>query len=190
MKTFKEYLTESQKTWSFKIKVAGPLPENFESTVKERLEKFGVAKFEKAAQTPIQKNAVDFPQLSNVEVTVFEVETNYPTTPPEIHTIVKGSNLIKEEYVLVRYATEELAALDVEPTSKALLSDSNYSEQEKIKHKDYFGDEYNNSFLKDLSKAAKARKKELGQDKGKPDVLGSALKNKQDKSGAKSAIGS
>lgn len=190
MKTFKEYLTESQKTWSFRIKVAGPLPENFESTVKDRLEKFGVAKFEKSTQTPIQKTVVDFPQLSNVEVTVYEVETNYPTTPPEIQNLVKASNLIKEEFVVVRYATEELPTLDVEPTEKSLLSDPTYSEQEKIKHKDYFGDDFNNTFLKDLAKAAKTRRKELGQDKGKPDVLGSSPKVKQDKTGAKSAIGS
>jgi hypothetical protein len=190
MKTFKEYLTEGQKVWSFRIKVAGELPENFQTSVKERMQKFGVSRFEKTKQTPIQKSAIDFPQLENVEVAVFEVETAYPTTPPEISNIIKACNLIKEEYVVVRYTTEETDYADMEESKESLLLDPNYTEMSKIKHKDYFGDEFNKNFLKDLEKTAKARKKELGHDKGKPDVLGAAPKVKQDKAGAKSAMGS
>lgn len=191
MKTFKEYLSESKKMWSFRIKVAGELPEGFQSTVKDRLQKFGCTRFEKTAQTPIQKNAIDFPQLENIEVSMFEVETAYPVTPPEIANIIKSCNLIKEEYVLVRYTTEELEqTVAGEEIGKSLLTDPNYTEMSKIKHKDYFGDDFNKSFLKDLEKTAKARKKELGHDKGKPDILGSAPKVKEDKAGAKSAIGS
>jgi hypothetical protein len=191
MKTFKEYLSESKKMWSFRIKVAGELPESFQSTIKDRLQKFGCTRFEKTAQTPIQKNAIDFPQLENVEVSMFEVETAYPVTPPEIANIIKAANLIKEEYVLVRYTTEELEqTVAGNESGKSLLADPSYSEVAKIKHKDYFGDDFNKSFLKDLEKTAKARKKELGHDKGKPDVLGSAPKAKEDKAGAKSTVGS
>ncbi len=191
MKTFKEYLAESKKMWSFRIKVAGELPEGFQSTVKDRLQKFGCTRFEKTAQTPIQKNALDFPQLENIEVSVFELETAYPVTPPEIANVVKSCDLIKEEYVLVRYTTEELEQIvDTTKDSKSLLTDPNYTEVAKIKHKDYFGDDFNKGFIKELEKASKARKKELGHDKGKPDVLGSAPKAKEDKAGAKSAIGS
>jgi hypothetical protein len=191
MKTFKEYLAESKKMWSFRIKVAGELPEGFQSTVKDRLQKFGCTRFDKTAQTPIQKNAIDFPQLENIEVSMFEVETAYPVTPPEIASIIKSCDLIKEEYVLVRYTTEELEqTVAGDESGKSLLTDPSYSEVAKIKHKDYFGDDFNKSFLKDLEKTAKARKKELGHDKGKPDVLGSAPKAKEDKAGAKSAVGS
>jgi len=38
MKTFKEYLTESKKVYSFKIKVAGEVPEKFEENLKSRLD--------------------------------------------------------------------------------------------------------------------------------------------------------
>ena len=39
MKTLKDYLSESKKAYSFKIKVAGELPENFQDTLKKSLEK-------------------------------------------------------------------------------------------------------------------------------------------------------
>ena len=38
MKTFKEYLAESKKLYSFKIKIAGDLPEGFKENLKDRLE--------------------------------------------------------------------------------------------------------------------------------------------------------
>ena len=37
MKTFKEYLAESKKVYSFKVKVAGELPEKFQETLKTHL---------------------------------------------------------------------------------------------------------------------------------------------------------
>ena len=43
MKTFKEYLTESKKIYSFKIKVAGELPQNFQENLKQQLDRCKVA---------------------------------------------------------------------------------------------------------------------------------------------------
>jgi hypothetical protein len=54
----------------------------------------------------------------------------------------------------------------------------------KIKHKDYFGDDFNKGFLKDLSKTAKQRTKDgFAAEYKMP-------KQKTDKVGAKSALGS
>ena len=188
MKTFKEYLAESKKVYSFKIKVAGEVPENFQETVKARLDRCKVMTFEKVSTTPIQSVPLDFPELSNMEVTVFEVVCEYPITSPEIVKEIKESTELSEECFRVRGSnepTEEDQVLaDAEPSGEALLADGQYKEAAKIKHKDYFGDEFNKSFLKDLEKTAKARKKEEGQGEYK------LPKAKQDKEGAKSAMGS
>jgi hypothetical protein len=73
----------------------------------------------------------------------------------------------------------------VEPTGEALLDENDLdAANTKIKHKDYFGDEFNKGFLKDLSKTAKQQKKENGQGEYK------LPKAKTDKAGAKSAMGS
>jgi hypothetical protein len=78
---------------------------------------------------------------------------------------------------------EQLLA-DNKPSGESLLNDSQYKDEGKINHKDYFGDDFNKGFLKDLSKAAKDRKKEGVQTEYK------LPKAKTDKAGAKSAIGS
>jgi hypothetical protein len=171
MKTFKEYLTENKKIYSFKVKVAGEIPENFQESLKTKLERCKVVTFEKMSTTPIQKFPLDFPGKSNMEVTVFEVVTEYPVTPPEIADMIKGSG-VNEDCVR-------------EPTGDALLDEQDMEKGTgKIKHKDYFGDDFNKSFLKDLNKAAKDRKKDG------INVEYKLPKGKQDKAGAKSALGS
>ena len=84
MKTFKEYLSESKKVYSFKIKVAGELPEKFQENLKAKLDRCKVMTLEKVTTTPVQKLPLDFPTLENKEVTVFEVVCEYPVTGPEI----------------------------------------------------------------------------------------------------------
>ena len=187
MKTFKEYLAESKKVYSFKVKVAGELPEKFQENLKARLDRCKLVTFEKVSTTPIQETPLDFPELTNMEVTVFEVVCEYPITSPELVNEIKEIG-ISENCFRVRGSNEpteqEQILATAEPSGEALLDDATYKEGGKIKHKDYFGDDFNKSFLKDLEKTAKARKKENGEGEYK------LPKHKEDKAGAKSAMGS
>ena len=63
MKSFKEYLTESKKTYDFRIKIAGDLPEGADSMMKTALEKYGVENYKKLSKTMVQEHPLDFPQL-------------------------------------------------------------------------------------------------------------------------------
>lgn len=187
MKTFKEYLAESKKTYSFKVKVAGDLPENFQDSLKTQLERCKVLTFEKVTTTPIQKLPLDFPGHENKEVTVFEVITEYPITAPEVSVMVKESG-VDEDCFRVRGSGEpsevEQVLADNEKSGEALLNDSQYKEAGSVKHKDYFGDDFNKGFLKDLAKAAKQRQTDGVCTEYK------MPKAKTDKAGAKSALGS
>lgn len=164
MKTLKEYLAESKKVYPFRVKIAGELPENFEEKFKMALEKFSVNSFEKTKSTPIQESPIDFPNHSNIAVSIFEISLNYPVIAPQISSILSSHLGIPESCAKVRGALEDDPSIEMEQDDskkiKALL-DSPY--EKGAKPKDYFGDDYNKSFLKDLEKAAKARKKEAGQ---------------------------
>jgi len=183
MKTFKEYLTENKKVYPFRIKVAGSLPEGFASKVKEYLG-YCKANLVEKSKTPIQSQPLDFPDLSNIEVHVFEVVCEYPTTAPQIVERIKC--LVPESHLRVRNggdpAEAEHASFDLEGSGESILEEPEI--KDKIKVKDYFGDEFNKNFLKDLNKTAKERAKEEGKGEYK------LPKAKQDKAGAKSAMGS
>ena len=187
MKTFKEYLTESKKVYSFKVKVAGEVPEKFQEGLKTRLGHCGAIEVKKIASTPIQETPMDFPELKNMEVTVFEVICEYPVTSPEITANIKNMG-VDESCFRVRGSSEpseiDQILADQEPSGEALLDDAQYKETTNAKHIDYFGDDFNKGFLKDLSKASKQQKKDNGQSEYK------LPKAKADKAGAKSAIGS
>lgn len=105
MKSFKDYITESKKTFDFKIKVAGDLPEKFESTLKTALGKYGVATVNKTT-TPIQKNPLDFPNIDNTEIHIFEVSLNYPVIPPVLRNYVMEKTGVENARIVVRGARE------------------------------------------------------------------------------------
>lgn len=111
MKTFSDYLTESKKTYQFKIGIAGELPEGVKERLETGLKKYGLVSMSTGKRTPIAKRPLDFPQLQNLEVTYFEAEVTYPTTTqvlqeylgdlctvPQSHIIVRNPNEPQEEY--------------------------------------------------------------------------------------------
>lgn len=157
MKTFKEYLAESKKTYPFRLKIAGDVPENFIKDLKDCIGKSNPTIVEKST-TPIQSVPLDFPDLTYLPVTTFEVICEYPITVPELQEHVKW--FVPESNFRVRNGSDaeevDHNTADMEPSGKAMLEEP-YND--KVKHKDYFGDDFNKGFLKDLSKASKDRKK-------------------------------
>ena len=85
MSTFKDYLTESAKSYDYKIKVAGELDKGFASKLESALAKFDVSNMSAGKKTPIMTLPLDFPALSNEQVTTFDVTTNYPEATRVMH---------------------------------------------------------------------------------------------------------
>ena len=107
MKTFKQYLIESQQTYDFKIKIAGDCPEDCDNKIKEALTQFGANSCVQKMRTPIQETHVDFPECKNVGVTVFEVSLDYPATSAQIRSQVSTILGINESNIRVRNPLEE-----------------------------------------------------------------------------------
>ena len=106
MRSFKELLTESKKTYEFKIGVAGPLPEGFEDHMETCLKKFKVLNMTSGKKTPIQERPLDFPQLQNMEVTYFETELEYPTTSQVLQEYIAKCCKCDQAYIIVRNAND------------------------------------------------------------------------------------
>lgn len=108
MKSLSEYLIESKKTYKFKIKAAGELPENFEDKMETALNKYEVVKFTKGSTTPIDKTPLDFPSLQNCEVTHFEAEVSYPVTSHVLQEYLSTETACSKERLRVRGENEPL----------------------------------------------------------------------------------
>jgi hypothetical protein len=105
MKSFKDYLLESKKTYDFKIKFVGDLPAKFESTLKTLLQKYSVEKIS-SSKTPIQKVPLDFANVSDQEVHIFEVSLNYPVISPVLEQYIGEKTGISLSRIVVRTAYE------------------------------------------------------------------------------------
>ncbi len=102
MKTFKSFLTESEKTYKFFVRVAGDLPEGFVDKMERNLNKYELLKLSAGKRTPIQEKPMDFPQLQNCEVTHYEVELKYPTTAHILEHYLVNCCDISHSHITVR----------------------------------------------------------------------------------------
>jgi len=108
MRSFTDILNESKKSYSFKIAVAGELPEEFTNHLETSLKKFGVTSLSSGKKTPIQERPLDFPQLQNMEVTYFDAELSYPTTSQVLLGYLSSMCSVTEANIMVRNTNEPL----------------------------------------------------------------------------------
>jgi hypothetical protein len=171
MSTFKHYLTESLKSYDFKIKVAGSIEDGFANKMETALQKFEVAKMSTGKKTPIMTLPLDFPQLSNEEVTIFDVTTNYPASPREMQEYLGSYLNVPLTHIVVRKPGEptEQYQDDMQVAKKSeyvnKLNDIEYKDAPKVKGEDFHSTNANMSLLKELLKDREANA--LNMEKGK-----------------------
>lgn len=107
MKKFKDILNENKKVYTFLIKVAGDLPDNFENCLEQSLLKFNIDSLSPAKTTPIMVNPTDFPRLSNIQVNSFNVALLYPTTSEILQEYLTYECKIMPGYLKVKPFHEE-----------------------------------------------------------------------------------
>tara|TARA_B110000977_G_C10968619_1_gene451437 strand:+ start:245 stop:910 length:666 start_codon:yes stop_codon:yes gene_type:complete len=154
MKTYKQFLAESSKTYAHRIKIAGELPENFESRLKDFMTKYETVEFKKVASTPVQEHPHEFPRIVNKEVTMYDIETSYPIGFKVLEDVLKEEFGIAQDHLKVKHPAD--------PTEIPLLPDGQGEYVSRLQDNEFkeapdaegtlFGDEYNMSMFKELMK--------------------------------------
>ena len=192
MTSFKEYLAESKKTYSFRVKVAGEIEKNLASRVKEALAKYDCGKVSAAKRTPIQETHIDFPELKNIEVNTFELELNYPTTSFVLKNELSEKLNIPQALIKVRNPIEEAEA---EMNHAHMLAPGN---GESLLEKDYeknadgqklVGQDHVTSFLKELNKINADRKANITKTASTEKVESTTVEFETPKEGRKGPLG-
>lgn len=155
MKSFRSYLTESEKTYSFRIKIAGDVDSNRVDALETALEKYELKSLSKPKKTPIQEHPMDFQTLNNSEVHIMDAEVNYPVTAHQMYEYLTQNGCCEAPHLVVinknhpeEIAREEALKGDQEYTSK--LEDADYKDAADVKTEEVFGDAYNENMLKSL----------------------------------------
>ena len=120
------------------------------------LQKFDLANMSAGKTTPIMTQPLDFPTLSNEQVTIFDVTTNYPTTSREMKEYLSDIMRIPATHIVVRKPgepTEQYQAdMQIKSEYRNKLHDIEYSDMAKINPEDFHSTNANMSLLKELLK--------------------------------------
>ena len=129
MKNFQQYLTESERTYNYRIKIVGDVAPDFVKALEGKLAQFDVVKFGKPKSTPVQLKPADFPKHSNDSVTSIDVEFRYPAIEPQIKQIAQMLFLDPNRIIMLTTPHEEGMTVEkekIETENKDLLTDTDY----------------------------------------------------------------
>lgn len=105
MRSLRQYLAESVRTYRYTIKIAGDCDKKFLDEFKYNLTKFDPVQIDEPKTTPIQKNPYGFPELENESITIIKAEFKYPATEPMIQQLAQllGCNLNRVRVMTTDY---------------------------------------------------------------------------------------
>jgi hypothetical protein len=83
MKSFKTYLTESVRTYDFRVRIAGDVTTEAIAKMKSALELYKMESMSKPKRLPVQETHL-FPNMGPVEVNVIDVSVAYPCNDDQI----------------------------------------------------------------------------------------------------------
>lgn len=154
MKTFHQYLAESERTYDYRIKILGDIPPDFIKNLEEKLAQFDVVKMSRAKTTPVQKLQKDFPGAENQSMTFVDVSFRYPAIEPQIQQI---SQLLGYNPNFVRLQTQaydesiDKEISDIKAQNVDLINDTDYpapDAEQKVLKADYSADPYKHDVLR------------------------------------------
>jgi hypothetical protein len=154
MKPFAHYLAESERVYTYRIKLAGDVPAGFERGMREKLNQFDVVKMSSPRVTPVREVIPDFPAFKNERVTIIDIDTRYPAIEPQIKQLAQLMGIDPNRVVMNTRNYEESMTREndeIEQENKDLLADTDYpgdtAEQRALK-KDYATGPYDHAVLK------------------------------------------
>ena len=153
MKPFAKYLAESERTYTYRIKVIGDVPEGFFKQLRDKCAQFDVVNMSNPKGTPVRRVIPDFPAFPNQPMSIVDVEFKYPAIEPQIKQLAQLLGLDPNRIVMNTDGYEDSLNIEnnkIEAENKDLL-DSPYpapdAEQRALK-KDYATGPYDHEVLK------------------------------------------
>ena len=88
MKNFLEHLTESQKTYDFRIKIADIDPTESMDRLEAALDTYGLSTISKPKRLPIKDTDIDFPGMGPIQIYLIDVVLTYPVNDQQLRAII------------------------------------------------------------------------------------------------------
>ena len=164
MKSLYEYVAETSKDYTYRIKVAGELTTEALTKFKEFLGKYELENCSTPKQTPISEQVIGFPGLKNEALNIFEVTINYPAGVDAIREEARLAGINPARIIVISEDWDDSMQAEAERVEDTtLLEKEEYPENTKDQVE--LSEKYSGSF-KDIVKNAANTKFEIAG--GKP----------------------
>lgn len=152
-----QYLAESEAVHEFRVKIAMEPTDKQLDALELHLRKYDGFDITTPSKTIIQRNPRDFRSIDAAEVYMIDFKTRQPASPLQLLAELTQKMGIHERFIIVRNKLEPLHIEDEseelpEEKYKPRLTDEKYSDAEKVKGDQYYGEKFKASFLKDIAK--------------------------------------
>jgi len=154
MKPFAKYLTESEKTYNYRIKMVGDVPSDFVKELEGKLAQFDVVKMSKIKTAPVRKEIPDFPAFPNQPMSIVDVEFRYPAIEPQIKQLAQLLGMDPNRIVMNTVPYEDSMndeSRKIGTENKDLLDKPDYpapDAEQRALSKDYATGPYDHAVLK------------------------------------------
>jgi len=154
MKPFAKYLTESEKTYNYRIKMVGDVPSMFVKELEGKLAQFDVVKMSKIKTAPVRKEIPDFPAFPNQPMSIVDVEFRYPAIEPQIKQLAQLLGMDPNRIVMSTVPYEESMndeSRKIGEQNRNLLDKPDYpapDAEQRALSKDYATGPYDHAVLK------------------------------------------
>lgn len=101
MKNFLNYLSEIQKTYEFRIKIANIDPSENLDRLRTALDSYALESLSEAKRLPIKQNDIDFPSMENCQIYLMDAVLKYPVNDAQLRAIVAERAGIPQANIIV-----------------------------------------------------------------------------------------
>jgi hypothetical protein len=167
MKTLKEYLAESVKEYSYKIKILGEVEDGMMDTIENELKKYDLKIMGSPTKTIFQKQPLDFDEGVSGEVNIASFTTGLPLSKDTVRDRIAHQLGMTERYIKIRSENDPLEydLVDNNVDTEIVVGESNPEDAvlnndypaDEHKAEDYHGNEFNTKFMEELMKLVKDR---------------------------------
>jgi len=130
MKSYVQYLTDNEKKYGFRAKIATEVTKESMEKLQKVLARWNLEAISEPKSLPVSEDHTGFGHLKATELYIIDMVVNYPCTPAEMQAAIHEATNIPFSHIMVITPNQEILAAPILPENEGkTILDTPYPEQ-------------------------------------------------------------
>jgi len=130
MKTLRQYISETEKKYGFRVKIAEEFSKEQMESLQKVLARWNLEAISEPKHLPVSEDHTGFLHLKATDLYMIDLVVQYPATPAEIQAAVHEATQLSMSKILVLTPNQEVLAAPIVPEAEGqAILEKNYPEQ-------------------------------------------------------------